>query len=79
MIDKGDIPYIQFKMSFRGPKSVRKVDGLNLIFIHFYVPALTPRLSSTGTSLQLTENITLFAVCCIYTGAISKDTLGAVI
>jgi hypothetical protein len=45
IIDKGDIPSIQCKMSLRGPKSVRKV------FIDFYVPALTPRLSNTQTSL----------------------------
>jgi hypothetical protein len=66
MIDKGDIPSIQRKMSLGGPKSMRKVDGLNLIFIHFYVPALTPCLNSTETSLQLSENITLFAVCRIH-------------
>jgi hypothetical protein len=38
---------------------MRKVDGLSFIFVKFYVPALTPRLSSTETSLQLSENITL--------------------
>jgi hypothetical protein len=43
MTDKGDIPSIQCKMSLKGPKSMRKVDGLSLIFIDFYVPALTPR------------------------------------
>jgi hypothetical protein len=41
---------------------MRKVDGLSLIFIDFYVPALTPRVNSTETSLQLSENINLFAV-----------------
>jgi hypothetical protein len=29
IIDKGDIPSIQCKMSPRGPKSIRKVDGLS--------------------------------------------------
>jgi hypothetical protein len=53
MIDKGNIPFIQRKMNHRWCKSMRKVDGLNLIFIHFYVPALTPRLNSTDTSQQL--------------------------
>jgi hypothetical protein len=53
MSDKGDIPSFQCKMSFMGPKSTRKVDGLNLTFIDFYVPALTPRLNSTETSLQV--------------------------
>jgi hypothetical protein len=45
MIDMGDIPSIQRKMSLRGPKSMRKVDGLSLVFIDFYVPTLTTRLS----------------------------------
>jgi hypothetical protein len=35
MIDEGDIPSIQCKMSLRGLKSMRKVDGLNLLFIDF--------------------------------------------
>jgi hypothetical protein len=63
MIDEGDISSIICKMSLRGPKFMRKVDGLILIFIDFYVPVLTPRLNSTETSLQLSENITLFAIC----------------
>jgi hypothetical protein len=53
---------------------MRIVDGLRLFFTYFYVPALKPHLSSTKTSLQLPENITLFAVCHIYTGVISKET-----
>jgi hypothetical protein len=32
MIDKGDPPPIQCKVSLRAPKSIRKVDGLSLIF-----------------------------------------------
>jgi hypothetical protein len=76
MVDKGDFPSVQCKMSFRGPKSMRKVDGLSFIFIEFYIPALTPRLNSTETSLQLSEYITFFAVYRIYeyTGGISKET-----
>jgi hypothetical protein len=74
MIVEGDIPSIQCKMSLRGPKSIRKVDDVNLIDIDFYVPTLTPRLNSTETTLQLSENIALFAVCRICTGIISKDT-----
>jgi hypothetical protein len=77
MIDEGDIPSIQCTMSLRGPKSMRKVDGMSRIFIDFYVPALTSRLSSIETSLQLSENITLFAVCRIYSyyiGVIRKET-----
>jgi hypothetical protein len=42
-------------MSLMGPKSMSKVDALSLIIIDFYVPALTPRLNSTETSLQLSE------------------------
>jgi hypothetical protein len=37
MIDEGALP----SMSLRGPKPVRKVDGLSLVFIDFFVPALT--------------------------------------
>jgi hypothetical protein len=43
MTDAGDIPSIQCKMS------LRKVDGLNLIFIDFYVPALT--IASNSSSI----------------------------
>jgi hypothetical protein len=60
MIDKGDIPSIPCKMSLRMPKSVRKADGLSHIFTDFYVSALTPRIDSTETSLQVSENINLF-------------------
>jgi hypothetical protein len=55
MIDKGDIPSIQCKMSVREPKSIRKVDYLSFIFIVFYIPALTPRVIGTETSLQLSR------------------------
>jgi hypothetical protein len=41
---------------------MRRVDGSSLIFIYYYVPAFSPRLNSTETSLQLSENITLFEV-----------------
>jgi hypothetical protein len=74
MIYKGDILSIQCKMSLRGPKYMRKVDGLSLILIYFYVPVLTPYLNSTETSLKFSENTTLFAVCPKYTGVISKET-----
>jgi hypothetical protein len=74
MTDEGDILSIQCKMSLRGPKSMRQVGGLSLIFIDFYVLALTPHLNSTETSLQVSENITHFAVYRLYTGVISKET-----
>jgi hypothetical protein len=74
MIHEGDIPSIQCKMSLRGPKSMRKVDDLSLVFSDFYVPALTPRSSSIETSLRLSENIIFFAVCRIYAGVFNKET-----
>jgi hypothetical protein len=55
MIDKGDVPSIHCKMSLRGPKYMRKVDDLGLIFIEFYVPVLMPRVKCIETSLQLSE------------------------
>jgi hypothetical protein len=69
---KGNIPSIQCKMNLRGPKTMRKMDGLSLIFIDFYVPVFTARPNSTETSLQLSENIMLFAVCSINTGVTAK-------
>jgi hypothetical protein len=74
MIDKGDISSIQCKMSLRRPKSMRKLEGLILMFNDFYVPALTPCLKSTETSLQLSQNITLFTVYRIYVVVIRKET-----
>jgi hypothetical protein len=53
---------------------MKKGDGLSLIFIDFYVPVLKLHLNNTETSLQLSENIVLFAVFCLYTGVISKET-----
>jgi hypothetical protein len=76
MIDEGNVPSIQYELSLRGSESVREVGGQSLILIDFNVPAITPRLNSTETSLQLSENITYFAICHIYfyTGVISKGT-----
>jgi hypothetical protein len=59
MTDEGGILSIQCKMSLRAPNSMRKVDDPRLIFIDFYVPALTLRLNNTETPLQLSENIPL--------------------
>jgi hypothetical protein len=75
MIDEGDVLFVQCKMSLWGPKSMRKVDGLSLIFFDFYVPVLTPSLNNIETLLQLPENIT-FAVCCIYTAKRLRQTHG---
>jgi hypothetical protein len=66
MIHKGDVSFIQCKLGLGRPNWMRKVGGLSLIFIDFYVAALTPRVNSTEISLQISENILIFAVCGIY-------------
>jgi hypothetical protein len=68
MLDKGDILAIQSKISLIRPKSMRKVDGLSLIFISFYVPVLTPYLNSTE-ALRTQPS----SWCRTYTGFFSKD------
>jgi hypothetical protein len=74
MIEEGDIPSIQCKISLRRPKSMRKVNFVTLVFIFFYISALTPRLNRTDSLLQLSENINIFAVCRICTGATKEET-----
>jgi hypothetical protein len=37
MIDEGGDPCVQCKMGLRGPKFMRKVDGLILIFIELFM------------------------------------------
>jgi hypothetical protein len=61
MIGKGDVPSIHLKISSKGLKFMKKVDGLRLLFINIYDQAFTSRLNSTDTSLQISENITPFA------------------
>jgi hypothetical protein len=57
---------LHVKMNLRGPTSMRKADGLHLIFIDFYVRALI-LLNSTEISLKPFENI--------YTGGvITRET-----
>jgi hypothetical protein len=65
-IHDGDILPIHCKMNLSRPKTMSKVDGLSLILINFYVPALTPHLNSSENLLQLSKNTILFAVCRIY-------------
>jgi hypothetical protein len=55
MIDEWDIPSVQCKMIVSGHKPMRKVDVLSFILIDFYVLALTSRLNSIETLLQLSE------------------------
>jgi hypothetical protein len=70
MINEGDISSISYKRSLRGSKSMNKVDGLSLMFIDFCVPALTPRLSSSEISLQLSEKRVFFIRYCIATAVL---------
>jgi hypothetical protein len=51
---------------------MREVDGPSFLFIDFNV-ALAPRLSGIKTALQLSENITLFAICGIHINVIGKE------
>jgi hypothetical protein len=44
MIHEEDVPFDQYKMTLRLPRLMRNKDVLSLIFIDFYVPALTPQL-----------------------------------
>lgn len=53
------------------PKSMRKVDGLSLIFIETFMFQLSHHVSIAQTSMQLFVNITLFGVC---VGVIRKET-----
>jgi hypothetical protein len=57
---------------------MREVEGPSLIFINLYIPAWTLRLDSKEISLQLSENITLFAAYCVYTDGTGKETWVAV-
>jgi hypothetical protein len=72
MIDEGNVVSVQCNVSLKRAKSM-SLGGLSLSIIDFYVPALTPSLNGTETSLQLSENIT-FVVCFIYRGIISNET-----
>jgi len=51
----------------------RERDGLSLVFIDSYISVLTSRLCCSEAPLQLSEDITVFAICCILTGVISKE------
>jgi hypothetical protein len=61
MIDKGDTPSIQCNER-QGALVYEKGDWLYIFFIDFYIPALTPRINGTETSLHLSEHIILLAV-----------------
>jgi hypothetical protein len=52
----------QCKKSFDWSTPMGEADGLNLLFINLNVPALTPRLHCGETALELSKNITFFAI-----------------
>jgi hypothetical protein len=62
MIHKRNVLSLQRKTSLDRSTAVRETDGLSFIFIDFYVPAFT-RLHCSKAALQLSENITFFAIC----------------
>jgi hypothetical protein len=78
MIDERDNQNINYKLNIWGLKSVRKVDGLSLIFIDFYDPTLTPSLNRNETSLQLSENISSlrFVAYAMYMDIMSNEGIG---
>jgi hypothetical protein len=51
---------------------MKEADSPSSIFIDFSVPARAPRLSWTETALQLSENITLFAIYGIHKSVIDR-------
>jgi hypothetical protein len=71
--DEGDIPSLQCKVSLRGPKSVRTLDCLSLIFITFMFQGLRHVPIALRPRCKLSENISLFAACRMYTD-VSKET-----
>jgi hypothetical protein len=74
--NKGSLPSFLCKKNLDWYAWMGEVDGPSLIFFDFYVPALTPRLHWGETALQRSENITIFAICCIYTCIIGKKGFG---
>jgi hypothetical protein len=63
---EGNVLSFQCKMILERFPSVCGVDGLSLILIDPYVPVLTSRLHCSEAALQVSGNIALFEVCCIY-------------
>jgi hypothetical protein len=60
-------------LPFSSPPT-KKIGNPSIIVINLYIPALKSSSNYTETSLQISENITPFAVCRIYTGVIARDT-----
>jgi hypothetical protein len=68
IIYKWNVPSIQCKTTLWCSNSMREVDCQSLVFINFYVPALTPCLDCIKTTLQLFENIALLQLINSITG-----------
>jgi hypothetical protein len=73
MIHKGDVSAVQCVMNLRWSNSKRDAYGPSFFFIDFKVLALAPRLDGIQTALQLSENITLFAIRGIRTSVTGKE------
>jgi len=67
MNDKWDVPAFQCKMSLNRSTAMREIDDLCFILIEFHVPMLKPWIHWSEAALKISENITLYAVCGIYT------------
>jgi hypothetical protein len=73
IISKRVVLTVQCEMNLTWPNSMTEVDDPSFIFIDFQVTALASRLYRIQTALQLSENITLFAIYVIYTSVIGKE------
>jgi hypothetical protein len=62
LVYKGDVSSIQGQMCLDRFTCTGEIDGLNLIFINFYVPPLATLLHPSEAALQFSENITFFPV-----------------
>jgi hypothetical protein len=60
------------KKSLDRSASLGEVDGLTVVLIDLYVPALTPRFRGAETALRFSKNITLFAVVYIHVSSAER-------
>jgi hypothetical protein len=62
MIYDENFPPIKRKTSLDSSTSMGEIDGLSLIFVDLYVPALESGLHRSEAALQFLVNITFFAI-----------------
>jgi hypothetical protein len=62
-IYKWAIPSIQLKKRIRRSISMSEVDRPSLVFIDFNIPAFTPGCHRVESTLDLSQNTALLAVC----------------